>query len=129
MDFNEKIVNVLKKAANYLHASIESLNKNNETSFSNDIWHVGAELEYALFLFSMSLQDEYDNFKWKQTLESKENVKQVLFEVNNLLEQAQKCMENRQLYDACKNVYIARHYVFKIQADITKKKREASKKK
>lgn len=127
MDFDEKILDGLKKAANYLQTSMEVLDRNDKL-FSSNIWHIGAELEYILFLFSLKL-DEIESFKWKQNPELVKDVKPVLIDINDLLEKAQKFVENNMLYDAYRNVYIARHYVFKIQADIAKKKREALKKK
>jgi len=129
MNSDEKILNALKGAASYLQASMKVLDDNDEAFFSGNIWHVGAELEYALFLFSMIFHEEHDSSKWKPKIEPKENLKPILLEVNNLLEQAQECMGNRKLQDAFQNVFAARHYVFKIQADIAKKKRESSKKK
>lgn len=129
MDFDEKILGALKKAAEYLQAAIETLDKSDETSFSNNIWHISAELEYVLFLLSLKFQEEYSSLKFKQNPKFNEDVKQILLDVSDMLGQAQKCVEKRELQDAYKSVYFARHYISKIQVNIARKQREAYKKK
>ena len=130
MTANEKILKSLKSTITYLENSILALNKKDENSFANNIWQVAAELEYMLFLFSMKFQDEISQLKWKPNPELKKaETGPMLIEVQNLLNEAEKCMENEKSVDAYKNAYIARHYVLKVQESLAKKKREALKKK
>ncbi len=130
MTANDKILKSLKSTVTYLENSIMALDKKDENSFANNIWQVAAELEYMLFLFSMKFQDEIDQLKWKPKPELKKaETGPMLVEVQNLLNEAEKCMENEKSVDAYKNAYIARHYVLKVQESLAKKKREALKKK
>lgn len=130
MTANDKISKSLKSTITYLENSIVALDKKDENLFANNIWQVAAELEYMLFLFSMKFQDEIDQLKWKPNPELKKaETGPMLVEVQNLLNEAEKCMENEKSVDAYKNGYIARHYVLKVQESLAKKKREALKKK
>jgi len=130
MTANEKILKALKTATTYLEDSILALNKKNENSFADSLWHVAAELEYALFLFSITFQNESSISKWKPNPELKKvEAGPILVEVQNLLNEAERYMANEKLLESYKNAYIARHYILKVQEDLTKKKREALKKK
>jgi hypothetical protein len=130
MTINEKASNALKSAANHLENSILALNKKDESSFADSLWHVAAELEYALFLFSIMFPDEGNLWSWKRKLELKKiETGSVLFELKNLLEEAERFFVDKRLLDAYKNAYIARHYALKVQEDLAKKKREMLQKK
>jgi hypothetical protein len=130
MAANEKILKSLKSAMAYLENSILMLNKKDENSLMDNIWHVAAELEYALFLFSITLKDESDKSKWKLNPKIKKvEVGPALVMVQNLLDEAENRMADEKLLDAYKSAYIARHYILKVQKDFAKKKREAFKKK
>ena len=131
MAANEKILKALKSAMTHLDNSMLAIDKKEDDSLLEDsVWHVAAELEYALFLFSITVQNEIDKSKWKLNPKLKKvEVGPTLVTVQNLLNEAEKCIENEKLLDAYKSAYIARHYMLKIQKDFTKKKREALKKK
>jgi hypothetical protein len=53
MASNDKILRALESATSYLEKSISALKSGNENSFTEHFWHVAAELEYALFMFSL----------------------------------------------------------------------------
>ena len=130
MAANEKILKALKSAMAYLENSMLALNKKDENSLADNVWHVAAELEYALFLFSITFQDESDKSKWKLNPKVKKvEVGPMLIAAQDLLDEAENCMADEKLLDAYKNAYIARHYILKVQKDFAKKKREALKKK
>lgn len=130
MSVNEKILKTLKTANGYLENSIGALNKNDEKLLADSLWHTAAELEYALFLFSVTLQNENNVAHWKQNPEAKKfDAMPNLGEVQSLLNEAEKCLANEKLSEAYKNVYFARHFVLRIQESLAKKKREALKKK
>ena len=127
---NEKILKAVKSAAAYLENSMVALSKKDESSFAVSLWHAAAELEYALFLFSVTFQNESDLPKWKPNPELKKiETGQMLIDVQNLLKDAEKFIVNEKLPDAYKSAYIARHCILKVQEDLAKKKREALKKK
>jgi len=130
MAANERILKPLKSTMAYLEKSVQALNKKDENLFDGNLWHAAAELEYALFLFSVMFQNESSLLKWKPNPELKKTeVGPMLTEAKNLLNKAEKCMVNEKLLDAYKSADIARHYLLKVHEDLVKKKREALKKK
>jgi hypothetical protein len=129
MTINEKISKSLKSATNHLDNSMLALNKKDENSFADSLWHVAAELEYILFLFSITFPNETDPSKWKPNLELKTETGSMLTDVRNLLNEAERLVMNERLLDAYKDAYTARSHIFKIQENLAKKKREMLKKK
>lgn len=130
MAAEDKILKSLESAMIYLENSRLTLNKKNESALADDVWHVAAELEYTLFLFSITVQDENDKSKWKVNPKSKKlEISPTLITVRNLLSKAEKFMKNKKLLDSYKSAYTARHHILRLQKDFAKKKREALKKK
>lgn len=130
MTTNRKMLKALKSAVTYLDSSIVAMDKKDDNLLTDSVWHAAAELEYALFLFSMTVQNEIDKSKWKLNPKLKKvEVGPTLVTVQDLLNEAEKCVKNEKLLDAYKSAYIARNYMLKIQKDFAKKKREALKKK
>jgi len=130
MTANEKILKSLKSAMNYLENSVAALNKKDENLIADSIWHVAAELEYALFLFSIMFQDDVDKSKWKfnskpQLIELDWTIKRV----KELLSNAEKLATSKNFLEAYKEAYIARRYILEVQKSFAKKKREELKKK
>ncbi|MGB9683958.1 MAG: hypothetical protein ACPL1Z_03395 [Candidatus Bathyarchaeales archaeon] len=127
---NDKILKALESALNHLKLSTSALKSRDENAFSNSVWHIAAELEYALFLFSLTFGNKHDTLKVKLNPEPKNlQFDNVMAEVENLLEEAKKLISSRNLLDAYKSAYMARHRVFKVQEILAKKKREMLKKK
>jgi hypothetical protein len=130
MTTNKKMVKALKSAITYLDNSMLAMDKKDDGLLTDSVWHAAAELEYALFLFSISIQNEIDKSKWKLNPKFKKaEVGPTLITVQELLNEAEKCMKNEKLLDAYKSTYIARNYMLKVQKDFAKKKREALQKK
>jgi hypothetical protein len=130
MTTNRKMLKALKSAITYLDNSIVAMDKKDDNLLTDSVWHAAAELEYALFLFSMTVQNEIDKSKWKLNPKLKKvEVGPTLVTVQDLLNEAEKCIKNEKLLDAYKSAYIARNYMLKVQKDFAKKKREALKKK
>jgi len=130
MTADRKMLKALKSAITYLDNSMLAMDKKDDNLLTDSVWHLAAELEYALFLFSMTVQNEIDKSKWKLNPKLKKaEVRPTLVTVQNLLNETEKCIKNEKLLDAYKSAYIARNYMLKIQKDFAKKKREALKKK
>jgi len=130
MTANEKMLKALKTAKSHLEDSMMALNKKDEDSFDKSLWDTAAELEYALFLFSITFQNESDKSNWKPNPDLKKiETGSVLVEAENLLKEAEKSIANKNLQNAYRNAYIARHYLLKVQEDLAKKKREVLKNK
>jgi hypothetical protein len=128
MTVNEKILKTLKNVNGYIEKTMVALNNKDENLFADSLWRVAAELEYALFLFSITLQNENNIAHWKQN-PKKMDVTPSVGEVQSLLNEAMSFVEDGKLLEAYKNVYVARHSTLKIQEELAKRKREALKKK
>jgi hypothetical protein len=130
MTANRKMLKALKSAITYLDNSLSAMDKKDDNLLTDSVWHLAAELEYALFLFSITVQNGTDKSKWKLNPKLKKaEVGPTLVTVQDLLNEAEKSMRNEELLDAYKSAYIARNYILKVQKDFAKKKREALKKK
>jgi hypothetical protein len=128
MAVNEKILMALKSVAPYLENSIRALAEKDENSLMDNVWHVAAELEYALFLFSITFEEEAEKPKWRSNPKLKKvEVDSALVTVQDLLKEVYKHMKEKNLLKAYKEANIARHYVLKVQRDFARKKREALK--
>jgi len=125
MASNDKVLRALESATSYLEKSVLALKSGNENFFTEHFWHVAAELEYALFMFSLIFKEEIDKSKWKPNPEMKrDNVDDVLAEVRSLLDNAKKFLASGKVLNAYKSVYVARHCVFAVEENLAKKKRE-----
>jgi hypothetical protein len=130
MTANEKILMSLRTAMTHLENSIQSFNKKDERSFADSLWHVAAELEFALFLFSIKFQDESSVSKLKPNPELKKvETGSLLLAAQKLLNETEECLADEKLQESYKKAHMARHYLLKVQEDLAKKKREALKKK
>jgi len=124
------MLKALKRAKTYVDNSMLKTGKEDENSFEDNIWHVAAELEYALFFASMLVQDETTKSEWKPDPELKKaGVESIVTVVRDLVAEAEKCTESSKLLEAYRHAYVARDCVLKIQKDLEKERRKALKKK
>lgn len=129
MASNDRILKALESATSYLEKSTSALDSGDDNSFAEHLWHVAAELEYALFMFSLVLQEEnIDKSKWKPNPDVKKNdINVVLSEIRGLLDGAKSLLASGKILDAYKGVYLARHCVFAVEENLVRKRREYSK--
>jgi hypothetical protein len=126
MSVEEKILRSLKSSAAHLDDSILALSKEDEVSFANSLWYAAGELEYALFLFSMKFQDRNDTSKWEPKSDAERNeAVSLLRAARVLLDESKRAVAEGMLLDAHKSAYVARCYLFRVQEDLAKRKREA----
>jgi hypothetical protein len=129
MATNDKILKALETALNRLDEAISALKSINENAFSNGVWHVAAELEYALFLFSLAVGSENSMPVAKPNPEIKNmQMDNIVLKVKELVGEAQKSIMDGHLLNAYRSAYLARHFIFKVQESLNKKKHEASRK-
>jgi len=129
MATNDKILKALESALNRLDEAISALKSRDENAFSNGVWHVAAELEYALFLFSLAVGSENSMPVAKLNPEIKNmQMDNIVLKVKELVGEAQKSIMDGQLLNAYRSAYLARHFIFKAQESLNKKKHEASRK-
>ncbi len=130
MAVDPKILKALKSAKTKLDTSLNAENEKARNPVEDAVWRAAAEVEYALFLFSIAVEEEIKRSKWKIDPKLKKaEVKPILAEAQGLLEKAEKHVENEDLINAYKNASIARDYLLRIQKRFAKEKREAMKQK
>ncbi|MEM3731287.1 MAG: hypothetical protein QW667_03715 [Candidatus Bathyarchaeia archaeon] len=123
----EKILKAVKTSKTYVENLKSALSKQDENLLHDGVWHAAAELEYALFLLSITLQGEDDIPKPKLNPDIKKDLSSVLADVHVLLDETEKFLEAKKMLDSYKSAYVARHYLLKVQEDLAKKRRELSK--
>lgn len=130
MAVNEKISKALKSATTHVDKSMQALKKDKEDLIDDGVWHASADLEYALFLFSITVEGQVDKSKWNPNPKFKKGeINPPLVKAKDLLIEAKKYLEEKELLDAYKNASIARSHLLKLQKYFTKKKREETKNK
>jgi len=121
----EKIIESIASAINRLEGSMKALAKKDEKNLVNLVWRAGADLEYALFLFSLMHQNESESSSWKIDLHSKQvEISSILSSVQNLLREAKDNMEAGELLGAHKKTWTARGRLLKVHDTFEKKRRE-----
>ena len=124
MTLEKKITKAVLSAMKHLENSRKSITENNENVLANHVWKASAEVEYALFLFSILQQNEHQNHSWKVDLKSKQlEVAPVIMSTQELLKKAKISFENGDLLEAHKKIWIARGYLLKVQNFLEKKRK------
>jgi len=124
MQVDEKIAQSLRSAAIYVEKTTSALGKGDADLFDDSLWHGTEELEYALFLFSLRVQQETDTSKWKpRTENTKTEAGPLLESVRTILDEAEKSLSNGELLAAYKKAYAARQCLLGIQKGLARKKR------
>lgn len=120
----EKLAEAITSATDYLEDSMKTVSKEDDEDVSGLVWRAAAELEYALFLFSIMHQDASEGSSWNLRLRSKDvKVDSVLSSTIDLLKEAASSMEDGDLLEAHKKTWIARGYLLKLHTFFEKQRR------
>jgi hypothetical protein len=126
---NDRILASLRVAKTKLERAMEISIDEDFGSFDNDVWRSAEELEYALFLFSLIIQNGDYVASKKVHRESSEGMAgSLLVEAMQLLSRAERFMGKSMLLDAYADIYVARGCLLSVQDYVAKKKQEALKK-
>jgi hypothetical protein len=121
----EKITESIESATNHLEGSMKALAKKDEKNLVNHVWRAGADLEYALFLFSLIHQNESESSSWKTDAHSKQvEVSSTLSSVQDLLREVKDSMKAGELLDAHKKTWMARGCLLRVHDTFEKKRKE-----
>ncbi|MFQ6065328.1 MAG: hypothetical protein ACE5L6_07615 [Candidatus Bathyarchaeia archaeon] len=122
----KKLTTAITSAMNHLEASMNVGSKVDDVS--RLVWRAAADLEYALFLFSIISQDESESSSWKIDLRSKEvEIKSVSRSAMERLQRAQSKIKDGKLREAHKETWMARGYLLKLQEFFEKRRRKLQK--
>ena len=120
----EKLTGAVASAMGYLENSMKLMSKGKDEDVSTLVWRAAADLEYALFLFSIMNQNESQSSSWKLGLRFKEfEAESVLASARDLLEAGESKIEAGELREAHKEVWMARGYLLKLQEFFEKRRR------
>lgn len=123
MALEQKIAKAILSAKRYLENSQKSIAENNQDTLANYVWKASAELEYALFLFTVLLQDEDRPHSWKVNLKSRElELAPVITSTQELVANAQTHFQDGDLQEAQKTVWLARGYLLEVQNFLEKRR-------
>jgi hypothetical protein len=119
----EKLAEAVKSAMGYLKDSKKTVSKGDE-DVGGLVWRAAAELEYALFLFSVMHQGASEGSAWKLRLRLKDiEVNSVLSSTIDLLKEAESIMEDGDLLEAHKKTWMARGYLLKLHTFFEKQRK------
>lgn len=120
----EKLTRAITSAMGYLEDSMKVVSKGNDEDVSGLVWRAAADLEYALFLFSIMHQDESESSSWKLGLHSKDvEIDSALASTRDLLKEATSIMKAGEIREAHKKTWMARGYLLRLQEFFEKKRK------
>ena len=114
----KKITGAITSAINSLEDSMKALVEKDEQGVVGSAWKAAAELEYALFLFSLTQQEESERPSWKPDSPSKQ-VGPALLSAQDLLKEAKSCIDVGELGKAHKKTWMARGHLLEVWKRLT----------
>jgi len=111
----ESILENITSAINHLEESMKALVEKNEKEVTRFVWKAAADLEHALFLFSLIHQEEKPSASWKLNPPTKQvEVGPTLVVAQNLLKEAKDSFEAENFHEAHKKTWMARGNLLRI---------------
>jgi len=124
----EKLVESIASAAEHLEKSMEALVKKDERSMESSVWRAAADVEYALFLFSLTQVEEHESSSWRTNLPSRQaEIGPVLMLAQDLLKEAKGNIDAGDLREARKKTWAARVHLLKARELMEKRRRSGEK--
>jgi hypothetical protein len=121
----ENILENITSAINHLEESMKALVEKNEKEVMRFVWKAAADLEHALFLFSLMHQEENSSASWKLNPPSKKvEVGPTLVVTQNLLKEAKDSFEAENFHEAHKKTWMARGHLLRIHDFFEKMQRK-----
>jgi len=121
----ENILENITSAINHLEESMKALVEKNQEEVTLLVWKAAADLEHALFLFSLMHQEETLSASWKLNSPSKQvEVGPTLVLAQDLLKEARNSFEAEKFHEAHKKTWMARGYLLRIHEFFEKMRRK-----
>jgi len=115
----------ITSAINHLEESMKALAEKDEEEVTLFVWRAAADLEYALFLFSLMYQEENPSASWKLNPPAKQfEVGPTLMLAQDLLKEAKDSFEAQNFHEAHKKTWMARGHLLRIHEFFEKRRRE-----
>jgi len=111
----ENILENTTSAINHLEESMKALVEKNEKEVMRFVWKAAADLEHALFLFSLMPREENSSTSWKLNPPSKQvEVGSTLMVAQDLLKEAKDSFEAENFHEAYKKTWMARGHLLRV---------------
>jgi len=124
----EKLVEPIASAVERLEKSMESLVKKDERSMETSIWRAAADVEYALFLLSLTQGEETESSSWRLDLPSRQaEIGPVLMLAQDLLKEAKGAVDAGEFREARKKTWAARVHLLKARELMEKRRKSGEK--
>jgi len=124
----EKLVGSIVSAVEHLEKSMESLVKKDERSMESSVWRATADVEYALFLLSLTQGEEPESSLRRPDLPSRPaEIGPVLMLAQDLLKEAKGNIDAGDLREARKKTWAARSHLLKARELMEKRRRSGEK--
>ncbi len=127
----EKLVEAVSSAITRLEEAVKALVDKDEDKLSGQLWQASADSEYALFLFSLTQQEETSGSvsSWDSKVRLKQvDVESVLTITRDLLRDAKENVQKEEFQGAYEKTWMARGYLLKAQQILEKAKKEKERK-
>lgn len=124
--YREKVSKAINSALKHIAHTIKASSKNDEDeSLELGVWRTSSELEYALLLFSLT-HEKPKATSWKKALNPKKEMENIeaLTEAQKYLQEAEKLVKGGEWEEAYRATWIARNYMFRVQKNLEKKRKE-----
>lgn len=121
---HEKLTSAIESAIHTLKDSAEAVIERDEKRLDKLVWRASAELEYALFLFSIL---HPRGVKPPRTLDPKSKSLEIgptLVLVQNLLEEAKENLNRKEVAEAYRKAWTAREHLLKLQGRMEKQRKQ-----
>ena len=123
----EKLISTVNSAAEILENS-RDVDIKNEKQLEKLVWKVSAELEYALFLFSVLHPNKLKAPKKLDAKTKSLDIESTLALVQNLLNEVREALKRKEELEAYQRTWTAREHLFRVKGEIEKRlKQEKSK--
>lgn len=120
----EKIASTIESAINHLENSVKALVKKDEEGAVSTVWRAASDLEYALFLFSITHQEEFKSPSQKLDLDSRQvDIGPALILAQDLLREAKGSVVVGELHEARRKTWLARGHILRLQETFEKRRR------
>ena len=123
----KNVNSALKSAAALLEDAMKAVLKKDETKIRELVWKASSELEYALFVLSLMINEDEKLTKIRMKLDVDPNYKNdlgaVLVSAQDLTVEAQKFLDKKRFEEAYRRVKAARNYLLRLHEAFEKKRK------
>ena len=123
----KNVNSALESAAVFLEDAMKAVLKKDETKIRELVWKASSELEYALFVLSLMINEDEKLTKTRMKLDVNPNYKNdlgaVLVSVQDLTVEAQKLLDKKHFEEAYGRVKAARNYLLRLHEAFEKQRK------